>query len=90
MTLDANSAVWNFETWRRPCRLVSPLLDCSSPETTPIQIERGFLFSAILMGSGDVYVWRMHAGQYKKAMAKLDKDESTRKNFPDGGTVIPC
>jgi len=90
MTLDANSAIWNFETWGRPCRLVSPLLDCSSPETTPIQVERGFLFSAILMGSGDVYVWRMHAGQYKKAMAKLDKDESTRTISPDGGTVIPC
>ena len=90
MTLDANHTVWNFETWGRPYRLVSPLLDCSSPETTPVQIERGTSFSAVLTRSGDVYAWPVHLDQHGKVMAELDKVESTRVVVPDGGTVIPC
>jgi len=89
-TLDANSAVWNLETWGRPYRLVSPLLDCSSPETTPIQVECGWPFPAVLMRSGEVYRCPPPPGQYEKAMAELDEDESTRAIVPDGGTVIPC
>ena len=57
VALDANSTVWIFRDWGCPIRLVSPSLDCSSPETTPIQAESGFSFCAVLMGSGDVYVW---------------------------------
>ena len=90
MTLDANYTVWNFESWGRPYRLASPLLDCSSPETTPVQVERGSSFSAVLTRSGDVYGWPVHVDQHRKAIAGLDKDESTRAIVPDGGTVIPC
>jgi len=89
-TLDANSTVWNLETWGRPYRLVSPLLDCSSPETTPIQAESGWPFPAVLMRSGDVYRCPPPLGQYEKVMAELDEDESTRAIVPDGETVIPC
>ena len=94
MILDANSTVWNFISWGRPFRLVSPLLDCSSPETTPIQIECRLPLSAVLSGSGDVYAWWPYGdafkSRYQRAMAELDKDESTKAIVPDGGTVIPC
>ena len=94
MTLDANSTVWTFRNWGRPFQLVSPLLGCSSPETTPVQVECGQKFSAVLTRSGDVYIWWPFYGtiesQYQKAMKELDKDESTKAIVPDGGMVIPC
>ena len=94
MTLDANSAVWNFISWGRPFRLVSPLLDCSSPGATPTQIECGWDFSAVLTKSGDAYVWWPFDGtvgdRYDEAMEELDKDKSTKAVVPNGGTVIPC
>jgi len=85
MALDANSAVWNFESQERLYRLVSPLLDCSSPETTPIQIQCETLFSAVLTRSGDVYVWSMYA----EGMTKY-RNKYRRVAVPDGGTDIPC
>ena len=94
MGLDANSAVWAFHNWGRPFRLVSPSLDCLSLETTPIQVECDTAFSAVLTGSGDVYVWWpsevTFMDKYSKAMDKLDRDESTMAIVPNGGTVIPC
>ena len=90
MTLDANSTVWNFRSWGRPFRLVSPSLDCSSPETTPIQIECGGHFSAVLMRSGDVYAWwpfgDTFEDQYWATMAEPAVDESTKTTVP----AIPC
>jgi len=94
MTLDTNSTVWNFRSWGRPFRLVSPLLDCSSPETTPIQIECGWAFSTVLTKSGDVYAWWPFGDAfedlYEETMAKLDEDESTKAIVSDDETVIPC
>ena len=90
MILDTNSTVWNFSAWGRPYRLVSLLLDCSSPEMTPIQIERAASFSAILTRSGDVLAQWFGVDRYNVAMAKLDKDKSTRAVVLDGETVIPC
>ena len=94
MTLDTNSVVWNFMSWGRPFRLVSPLLDCSSPETTPIQIECGMDLSAVLTRSGDVCLWWPSSGairsRYNAAIEELDEDESTKAIVPEGGTVIPC
>ena len=94
MTLDSNSSVWIFTTWGRPFRLVSRFLDCSSPETTPLQIECGYSTCTILTKSGDVYAWWPFEGTlgdlYREGMAKLDKDESTKAILPDDGTVIPC
>ena len=94
VTLDANSTVWNFRSWGRPFRLISPLLDCLSPETTPIQVECGWAFSTILTRSGDVYAWGPFWGtlgdQYQEAMAKLDNNESTKVIVPNNETVIPC
>ena len=94
MTLDVNSTIWNFICWGRPFRLVSPLLDRSSPETTPIQVECGGDFSTVLTRSGDVYAWwpfrNTLEGQYREAMTELDKDESTKATVPDDEAVIPC
>ena len=94
MTLDANSMVWNFTSWGRPFRLISPSLDCSSPNTTPIQVECDSEFSTVLTKSGDVYAWWPFEGTFedrcREGMAELDKDESTKAIIPDGGTVIPC
>ena len=94
MTLDADSKIWNFRSWGRPFRLISPSLDCSSPETTPLQIECGWAFSTVLTRSGDVYAWWPFGGtfedRYREAMAELDKDGSTKAIVPDNETVIPC
>ena len=94
MTLDVNSTVWNFKSWGRPFRLVSPSLDCSSPETTPFQIECGWSYSSVLTRSGDVYAWWPFGDTlgsvYRKTVAELDLDESTKAIVPDDGTVIPC
>ena len=94
MTLDSNSVVWNFRSWGRPFRLVSPSLDCSSPETTPVQIECGWAFSTVLTKSGDVYAWWPFGGtfeeSYRETMVELDKDESTKAIVPENTTVIPC
>jgi SCF-associated factor 1 len=94
MTLDANSTVWTFRSWGRPFRLISPSLDCSSPETTPAQIECGWAFSTVLTKSGDVYAWwpfgDIFEPQYRRTMDELNLDESTKAIVPDNGTVIPC
>ena len=70
MALDTNSTVWNFETWGGPYRLVSHLLDCSSPETTPMQIQCSTSFSAVLTRSGDVYMWTMHNSEHRHKSAR--------------------
>ena len=94
MTLDTNSTIWVFTTWGRPFRLVSPFLDCSSPKTTPVQIECGDTTCTILTKSGDVYTWSPFGDTlgdlYREGMAKLDKEESTKAILPDDRTVIPC
>jgi len=85
MALDTNSTLWDFKTPERPYRLVSPLLECSSPETTPIQVQCTVVFSAVLMRSGDAYLWPMH----NEDMVK-HRDESKKAIVPDDGTVVPC
>ena len=94
MTLDTNSTVWTFRSWGRPFRLISPLLDCSSPKTTPLQIECGWGFCSVLTRSGDVYAWwpfdRLLESLYRRTMGELDGDRSTRAIVSGNGTAIPC
>ena len=90
MTLDINSAVWIFINWGHPFRIVSPFLDCSSPKTTPIQVECGGAFFNILMESGDVCIWRLPEYWHRDLFSGLGNDESTMAIVPDGETVIPC
>ena len=55
--LDDVGNIWNFVSWGRPFRLVSTLLDKSSPESMPVQVESGWAFTSVLTESGDVLVW---------------------------------
>ena len=64
MALDVNSTVWTLKTWGGPIRLISPSLDCSSPETTPIQAECGPWYCAVLAVSGDAYAWWVNTGTF--------------------------
>ena len=94
MTLDTNSNVWTFRSWGRPFRLISPLLDCSSPETTPLQVECGWMFCSVLARSGDVYAWwpsdQSFENRYRRTMRELDRDRSTRAIVSGDETVVPC
>ena len=94
MTLDTNSTVWTFRSWGRPFRLISPLLNCLTPETTPLQIECGWVFCSVLTRSGDVYAWWpfdwAFENPYWQIMGELDRDRSTRAIVSGDGTVIPC
>ena len=86
--------VWNLITWGTPYQLVSPLLDCSSPETTPIQVECSHVFSAVLMRSGDVYLWwpwiDSPSGHYNEARKEMDKYGSPKVVVSNNETAIPC
>jgi SCF-associated factor 1 len=56
-TLDSNGHIWTFTSWGRPFRLLSPLLDCTSPESTPQLVQCGTGYTSVLTQSGDVLVW---------------------------------
>ena len=81
-------------SWGRPFRLISHLLDCSSPETTPVQIECGPNFSTVLTGSGDVLAWWPDMGAFRnqdwEVVAKMHKGVSAKTIVPDDDLVIPC
>ncbi|KZT10184.1 RCC1/BLIP-II [Laetiporus sulphureus 93-53] len=93
--LDASAGVWTFTSWGRPFRLGSPLLDKSTPESMPVQVESGWAFSTVLVESGDVFVWWPFSGRIHEAVAakneELDVRPETRAlptdQHPD---VIPC
>ncbi|TFK51824.1 RCC1/BLIP-II [Heliocybe sulcata] len=91
--LDANLDIWNFRSWGRPFRLVSPLLDKSVPEHTPAQIDCGWAFSCVLTQSGDVLIW----WPFLDEMARIFDEKSEQMNqsgdkraeaTPEG--TIPC
>ncbi|KAH9992978.1 RCC1/BLIP-II [Russula compacta] len=63
MALDSKNQVWTFVNWGRPFRLDTPMLDCTTPETTPVQAESGWSFSSILTQSGDVFVFWPFSGE---------------------------
>ena len=91
MALDANSAVWTFKNWGWPVRLISPALDCSSPETVPIQTESGRSFSAVLTKSGDVYAWWPNIGTFNDQYQEGIINHRIRVDLvPDHEGVIPC
>ncbi|EIW58164.1 RCC1/BLIP-II [Trametes versicolor FP-101664 SS1] len=72
--LDASSQVWTFTSWGRPFLLQSSLVDKSSPETTPIQVESGWSFSTILTQSGDVLVFWPFGGRMKSVIDRKDEE----------------
>ncbi|KAI0358132.1 RCC1/BLIP-II [Trametes cingulata] len=78
--LDAASQVWTFTSWGRPFRLSSSLLDKSSPETTPVQVESGWTFSAILTESGDVLIYWPYGGTMKNIIDQKTEELNTIEN----------
>ena len=80
--LDATSQVWTFTSWGRPFRLDSLLVDKSSPDTTPVQVESGWSFSSILTESGDVLVYWPGSGSFQEVidekMEELDSSDDER------------
>ncbi|KAI0792170.1 RCC1/BLIP-II [Abortiporus biennis] len=91
--LDSTSTVWNFSSWGRPFRIHSPLLDKSSPETTPIQVECGWGFTSILTQSSDVLVYWPGSGSMLAAIQarkqSFDQNDYDSRAIPVHG-VIPC
>jgi SCF-associated factor 1 len=88
IALDAKSQVWTFVSWGRPFRIDSPLLDCHSPVTTPIQVECGWSFSSILTRSGDVLVYWQGTGNIARLVlnhydALRDQPESLARATAD-------
>lgn len=65
-SLDDKSNIWNFLSFGRPFRLVTPLLDGTTSDSTPVQVESGWSFSSVLTKSGDVYVWWPLHGEMKQ------------------------
>jgi len=93
MALDANNQVWTFVNWGRPFRLDTPLLDCTSPETTPIQAESGWSFSSVLTESGDVLVFWPFSGEIgtlcDEENAAMDERGDCHA-YATPGNCIPC
>lgn len=98
--LDAEGYSWTLLSWGRPFRLVSPLLDCSTPDSTPSQVECGWSFSAILTQAGDVFVfWPFHSttGPAGPTMGRvivqknhtMDEERDKQAHLTVNG-IIPC
>lgn len=93
MALDSKDQIWTFVTWGRPFRLDSPMLDCTSPETTPIQAECGWSFSSILTQSGDVLVFWPSSGEISRIYDEENAAMDEREGCNAYGTEdhrIPC
>ncbi|KAI5123508.1 hypothetical protein M0805_006668 [Coniferiporia weirii] len=93
MGFDSKGQIWTFISWGRPFRLVTPLLDNSSPDAAPIQAECGWMYSAALTASGDVFVWWPFKESVQQAfavtMAQMDEAGDKRAHATADG-VIPC
>ncbi|EGO22280.1 hypothetical protein SERLADRAFT_472869 [Serpula lacrymans var. lacrymans S7.9] len=94
-TLDDNSYIWTFLSWGRPFRLVTALLDNTSVDSTPLQIESGWQFSSVLTKSGDVLVWWPFGTETGRLIAERNtamdeaRDLSNRAH-PTADGVIHC
>ena len=80
--------------WGRPFRLVSPLVNNTSRDSTPIQVECGWTFTAVLTKSGDVLVWwpAGHGILHERITSKNDEmdQEGDKKACATEDGVIPC
>jgi len=93
MALDSKNQVWTFINWGRPFRLDTPMLDCTSPETTPIQAESGWSFCSILTQSGDVFVFWPFIGEIGRRCHEENIAMDERGDcqaYPTTDYRIPC
>ena len=97
--MDEDSNVWTFTSWGRPFRLASSRVDKSSPETTPVQVESGWHFSAILTASGDLLFYWPFSRKILRITTEMDADlessgdegkKEAAKARPTADGVIPC
>ncbi|KAI0028891.1 RCC1/BLIP-II [Vararia minispora EC-137] len=93
LAMDAKHQVWTFCNWGRPFKLVSPLVDCHAPDTTPVQVEAGWGFSSILTQAGDVLVYWQSSGimgrRVHEKMEQLNEQEETKAHATEEHK-IPC
>lgn len=93
MALDSKNQVWTFVNWGRPFRLDTHMLDCSSPETTPIQAESGWAFCSILTQSGDVLVFWPFLGEIDRLCDEENAAMDERggcQAYPTTDRHVPC
>ena len=93
MALDSSNQIWTFVSWGRPFRLDTPMLDCTSPESTPIQAESGWSFCSILTQSGDVLVFSPFSGEIGRLFEEENTAMGERGDCHAYGTEdrrIPC
>ncbi|KII85876.1 hypothetical protein PLICRDRAFT_115016 [Plicaturopsis crispa FD-325 SS-3] len=92
-TLDAAGHIWTFLSWGRPFRLRSPLVDCTTPSSTPAQVECGWAFSAALTHSGEVLVWFPFGGVLAPYVTARNTDmdhEGDKKAQATAEGVVEC
>ncbi|EJD07281.1 RCC1/BLIP-II, partial [Fomitiporia mediterranea MF3/22] len=91
--LSVSNQVWTFLSWGRPFRIITPVLNRTSPESTPIQISCGSESCFVLTASGDIYNWWPFAGvirqQFRETMALMDAEGNQLAQATAEGT-IPC
>lgn len=92
MAMDSVGDVWTFNSWGRPYRLISPVLDRSSEATITVQVESGWMYCSVLTGTGDVYVWWPFNNTLRSCflehMEKMDREGDQFAEVSDG--VVAC
>jgi SCF-associated factor 1 len=90
--MDSTNSIWTFINWGRPFRLSTQRLS-SNPDSIPIQVECGWMFSSALTKSGDVFVWWPFSGQMdtviQNKMTSMDQEGPGDKQKAKAG-VIRC
>lgn len=84
--LDANNKIWTFTSWERPFRMTCPVFD--DPEFAPVQVECGWMFSCVLVKSGNVFVWFPFSGTLEQRIRRNSKRAKNADHFAEG--TISC
>lgn len=88
--LDDSNKIWTFTSWGRPFRMTCPVFD--DPEFTPIQVECGWMFSCVLVKSGDVFAWWPFSGTLEQQIQRVNQqmNKNSKKSARGMNSVIPC
>lgn len=71
---------------------MTPLLDGTTPDSIPVQVESGWSFSSVLTKGGDVYVWWPLHGEMKEQVDTRDAamdEQGLRAHSTERG-IIQC
>ena len=88
--LDASNKIWTFTSWGRPFRMTCPVFD--DPEFAPVQVECGWMFSCVLVKSGDVFAWWPFSGTLERKIQNVNQQMNKSSNSLVRGVngVISC